>query len=118
MGDTEQFEEEPEEVSSGGSMDFGEPGINQLAEKLREHTDTSPILSGGDVDAAWEETAIGEELVGGSNPTPDQDEVDEIGRAMGVTFEDNEPLNFIEKLEKRDRNRWELDPASSEDFGQ
>ncbi|MEP6787519.1 MAG: DUF6335 family protein [Acidobacteriota bacterium] len=113
--ETDDFSEEIKEIDKefGGAI---ESGRNQLAEKLREHTDTSPVLSGGDIDAAWEDADVGEESVGGGNPTPDQDEVDEIGKAMGVTFEDNETLDFSEKIEKRDRDRWELDPASAEDF--
>ncbi len=89
----------------------------QLIEKINDYTDRSPELSGGDVDAAWEDSDVGEESVGGGNPTPDQSIVEELGEAMGVTYEDNEPLDFQEKLEKRDRDRWELDPASAEDLG-
>ena len=74
------------------------------------------VLAGGDIDAAWDESAVGEETVGGTTPTPDQDIVDEIGRAVGVEYEDAEPLHTTEKLERRDEQRWELHPASSEDF--
>ena len=74
------------------------------------------VLAGGDIDAAWDEAAVGEETVGGTTPTPDQDIVDEIGRAVGVEYEDAEPLHTTEKLERRDEQRWELHPASSEDF--
>lgn len=80
------------------------------------YTGRTPTVTGGDVDAGWEYADIGEETVGGSNPTPDQDLVDVLGEAVGVTYEDNEPLKFDEKLEKRDRARWELDPASSDDY--
>jgi len=73
-------------------------------------------LSGGDIDAAWDQTASGEEMVGGSVPTPDQDIVEMLGEAAGVTYEDNEPLDVVEKVEKRDRRRWELNPASAEDY--
>lgn len=73
-------------------------------------------LTGGDIDAAWDNAAVGEETVGGTTPTPDQDIVDEIGRAVGVDYEDAEPLHTTEKLERRDEQRWELHPASSEDF--
>ena len=76
------------------------------------------VLAGGDIDAAWDQAASGEETVGGSTPTPDQDLVDEIGRAAGVSYEDAEPLNMSEKVERRDDERWELHPASSEDFGE
>ena len=93
---------------------LGSPG--QLIEKLREHHATSPALSGGDVDAAWEDADVGEESVGGGNPTPDQSIVDELGQAMGLNYEDGEPLHTTEKLEARDEHRWELDPASSEGF--
>jgi hypothetical protein len=74
------------------------------------------VLSGGDLDAAWDQAAVGDETVGGSSPTPDQDVVDEIGEALGVQAEEGEPLRTTEKLEGRDRHRWELNPASSEDF--
>jgi hypothetical protein len=72
-------------------------------------------LSGGDVDAAIDE-ATGEEAVGGSAPTPDQDIVENLGRAAGVTYEDVEELNPVEKVKKRDRKRWELNPSSAEDY--
>lgn len=110
--ETSEFNDETGEISTN----VVEAGRRQIRKKRREHTSTSPMLSGGDVDAAWEDDDIGEESVGGGNPTPDQDIVEELGQAMGVTFEDNEPLDFAEKLEKRDRDRWELDPASADDF--
>ena len=92
-----------------------EVGGERMAEKLRDHRETSPTLTGGDVDADWTEADdVGEEAVGGGNPTPDQSIVEELGLAMGVTYQDNEPLDFNEKLEKRDRDRWELNPSSAE----
>jgi hypothetical protein len=76
---------------------------------------SSTRLSGGDVDAAVDEGA-GEEAVGGSVATPDQDIVENLGRAAGITYEDDEELNLVEKVKKRDRKRWELNPSSSEDY--
>jgi hypothetical protein len=74
-------------------------------------------LTGGDVDANWEEAyASGDEAPGGDNPTPDQDRVDEIGHALGVEYEDNEELKGADKITERDKHRWELDPASSDDY--
>jgi hypothetical protein len=82
-----------------------------------QHTETSPELTGGDVDADWEDAyAVGDEAPGGDNPTPDQDRVDDIGRALGVEYQDNEELKASEKITKRDKHRWELDPASAEDY--
>ena len=87
-------------------------------EQAKQDTTVLPdaVLAGGDIDAAWDEAAAGDETVGGTTPTPDQDIVDEIGRAVGVEYEDAEPLHTTEKLERRDEQRWELHPASSEDF--
>ena len=95
---------------------LGSAGQQQLIDKLREHHATSPELSGGDIDAAWEDADVGEESVGGENPTPDQDIVEELGKAVGLTYEDNEPLQTGNKIAARDQSRWELDPASSEGY--
>jgi hypothetical protein len=75
-------------------------------------------LSAGDPDVSRQGIDTGEETPGGSNPTPDQDLVDGIGKAVGVTYQDNEPLTFGDTYAKRDEERWEYDPASSEDFGE
>ena len=91
-------------------------GSQLLMKELREYHATSPELSGGDIDAAWDRADVGEETVGGSSPTPDQDVVDQLGEAVGLTYEDNEPLDIERKLAKRDDRRWELDPASSEGY--
>jgi hypothetical protein len=83
----------------------------------QEHTQTSPAMTGGDVDADWEDAyAVGDEAPGGDNPTPDQDRVDDIGRALGIEYQDNEELKGSDKVASRDKHRWELDPASSEDY--
>ena len=91
-------------------------GRQKLKEKLNEHNSLDPSLSGGDVDAAWEDTNVsGEESVGGSVVTPDQDIVDELGEAVGHTYRDNEPLDYDRKVLNRDRDRWELNPNSADD---
>jgi hypothetical protein len=69
------------------------------------------------VDADWESAySVGDEAPGGDNPTPDQDIVDDIGRAVGVQYNDNEELKGERKIADRDKHRWELDPASSDDW--
>lgn len=86
---------------------------NELKERLREHHSTSPADSGGDIDAEWESANDdGAEAFGGHNPTPDQSDVEENAHAYGIDFQDNEPLDLLEKMEKRDRNRYELDEDS------
>jgi Family of unknown function (DUF6335) len=92
-------------------------GQSSTRDHLSEHNESSPVLTGGDVDADWEQAySSGEEAPGGDNPTPDQDIVDEIGRALGLEYDDDEELKGAGKLEERDKHRWELDPASAEDF--
>ena len=92
-------------------------GRRSLSGKYADHTETGPALTGGDVDADWESAySVGDEAPGGDNPTPDQDLVDDIGKAVGVEYQDNEELKGADKVAKRDKNRWELDPASSDDW--
>jgi hypothetical protein len=92
-------------------------GRQGLEANLRRHNDISPTLTGGDVDADWENAYFsGDEAPGGDNPTPDADVVDDIGRALGVEYQDNEELQGSEKVTERDAHRWELDPASSDDY--
>src|SRR5215470_6220023 len=84
-----------------------------LAHRLRNNTAASPRDAGGDLDANWEDVnESGSESVAGDNPTPDQSMVEENARALGVSYEDNEELEFIDKIEKRDRERFELDEGS------
>jgi uncharacterized protein DUF6335 len=98
----------------GSAARTGRAGIRQAKQ---EHTETSPAMTGGDVDADWGDAyAVGDEAPGGDNPTPDQDVVDDIGRALGVEYQDNEELKGADKISERDKHRWELDPASSEDY--
>jgi Family of unknown function (DUF6335) len=83
------------------------------------HTETSPRLTGGDVDADWQAAySSGEESVGGSVATPDQDIVDEIGRALGVEQDIDAPVRVSDEiLRTRDRLRWHLerDAADAEE---
>ncbi len=95
--------------------DESEP-VSEVQRRRDESMPHSSELSGGDMDAAWDQADVGTETVGGSNPTPDQDIVEDIGRAVGVTYQDDEPLKFGEKVPRRDEQRWELDPASSEGY--
>ena len=89
---------------------------NELSDRLKEHHSSSPADSGGDVDADWEEVnTSGAESVFGHNPTPDQSDVEENAHAMGIDYEDNEPLDFLGKIEKRDEDRYELREISKTD---
>jgi hypothetical protein len=93
------------------------------AEALR--TGVLPLMLGGRRTAPAEEIIrvgdpdddvmgneyVGEDTPGGSTPTPDQNSVDEIGRAYGLQEEDTGALrSAAEVLERRDRRRVELQP--------
>ena len=91
-------------------------GRAELLEELEEHNSLSPKITGGDIDASWQTAnQAGEETVGGSAPTPDQDVVDQLGDAAGLSYDDDEPLDYEAKVLDRDRNRWELNAASTDD---
>ncbi len=80
--------------------DRGEPVQEQIENELSEpkYILPSPDKSQADVDFY--------------NITADQE-----GLAFGVANQRNEPLDVTEKVEERDEDRWELDPASaSEDY--
>jgi hypothetical protein len=107
----------PSSLDLDRSASAARTGRRSLRDRFDAHTETSPALTAGDVDADWESAySVGDEAPGGDNPTPDQDIVDDIGKAVGIEYQDNEELKGADKVEKRDRKRWELDPASSEDW--
>ena len=82
-------------------------GRRLVGENLRRHPKMA-ALTGGDVDADMESAYFtGDETPGGDNPTPDQSDVDEIGHAVGVEYQDNEELKSTEKIDERDRHRWD-----------
>ena len=92
-------------------------GSAKLAQRLREDSAADLTVTAGDLDANWTNAQFsGEETPVGSTPTPDQGVVDDIGRSIGVTYQDNEELRVGEKERSRDKKRWELDPASSDDY--
>lgn len=90
------------------AADVAPNAVAPLAHHVEELTGTSPRLTGGDVDADWDRaSSSGDEAVGGSTATPDQDVVDELGAALGVPQEpDAEVMTAGEILQERDRHRW------------
>ena len=89
---------------------------SELLRELSEHHGVSPIDSGGDVDADWQRAqSSGEEAVGGSVATPDQDVVDELARPLGVERSpDAEVITSDEILSARDRRRWRIEQQTDE----
>ena len=88
-----------------------------MNDRMEQYTSTSQELTGGDIDARWDQAeAVGDEAVGGTVATPDQNVVQELGAAVGLDYDDGVSLQTIDILEERDSGRWELDPTSSEDY--
>jgi hypothetical protein len=116
-------DQDPTAPTLPSSLDFDQrpsaarSGRAELEERYREHPETGPALTGGDIDADWQSAyAVGDEAPGGDNPTPGQAVVDEFGTALGVRYDPEEELRSSDAIESRDRHRWELNPASSEDY--
>ena len=107
----------PSSLTYGPKPSAARSGARESRTARRRHTETGPAITAGDVDANWEVAySSGDEAPGGDNPTPDQEVVEEIGRALGVEYDDAEELKSTEKIRQRDQHRWELDPASAEDY--
>jgi hypothetical protein len=95
---------------------LAEIGRRLVAREFEKYHAVRSELTAGDADASWQEAEeTGAESPGGHVATPDQDNVDEIGRAVGMEFQDNQELSAPEAiLSKRDRRRWELDKRSAD----
>jgi len=107
----------PSSLGAGRGATSAASGRAEMKDKIAKNTSSSPALTSGDVDADWQSAdTVGDEAPGGDNPTPDQDVVDDIGRALGVEYEDDEELQGGEEIADRDKHRWELDPSSKDDF--
>lgn len=93
---------------------------SELLREISERPGVSPVDSGGDVDADWQRAqSSGEEAVGGSVATPDQDVVDEIARPLGVERSpDAEVISSEEMLSSRDRRRWRIEQRTDEEARQ
>src|SRR5688572_30483644 len=81
------------------------------AQRADESNRGDARLKAGDTDSsAMGNATVGDEAPGGSVPTPDQDRVDDIGRALGVQEVDSGELRTTgELLDERDKRRAQQD---------
>ncbi len=92
-------------------------GMGRTLSRLKAVGRSGSDVTGGDLDDNWYQAeVVGEEAVGGQTPTPDQNVTEQLLQAMGIGAADGELLQVKEKLERRDRLRWELEPRSAEDY--
>ncbi len=115
-GSARLYDPEAPDAETAIEENWAEIGRRRMEREFEEYHSVSPELTAGDVDASWQEAEdTGAESPGGHVATPDQDNVDEIGRAVGMEFQDNQELRTHEEvLSKRDRHRWELDKRSTD----
>ncbi len=86
-------------------------------ESQHRHSDDKEIPGEDDVlrvgdpdDRPTDNAFVGDDTPGGDSPTPDQNQVDDIGRAYGVQEEDSGALRTSsEILDRRDQRRGFLD---------
>lgn len=106
----------PSSLDMNRSASAAKSGRAEMQDKLSK-SNSGTALTAGDVDADWQSAeSVGDEAPGGDNPTPDQDVVDDIGRALGIEYADDEELQGGAEIADRDAHRWELDPSSKDDF--
>src|SRR5688572_14581601 len=88
------------------------PAVRRRGRTAEEIPTEDETLRVGDPDeSALAVEYSGEDAPGGSSPTPDQNSVDDIGRAYGLQEEDAGPLrSAAEVLDRRDKHRPELTP--------
>lgn len=78
-------------------------------------TASGSSTTAGDPDAMdYQAKVVGEEAIGGTTPTPDQNNVDEIAAAAGLDFKPEQSIAVTDEMYRRDDQRFELDPDSKD----
>ncbi|MEO1403360.1 MAG: DUF6335 family protein [Cyanobacteria bacterium J06635_1] len=92
-------------------------GFGRILHQLRDESAAGLAPTGGDIDAdQYQAKVSGEEAVGGTAPTPDQNVVEDLALSEGIATPDEHPLRTLRMMQARDTRRWEMDPESSEDY--
>ena len=110
--------QEPEHESSltAVATEAAQTGVPDLEALREELPGQDSILTAGDPDVdPLSNEYSGEEVPGASTPAPDQNNVDDIGRAYGLSnLDDGALLSAEDLVSRRDAHRWELDPRSKD----
>jgi len=105
----------PVEQNAAEAMRIGQA---EKSDRIGAMVDDDRMASGkpttaGDPDAMKEQAkVVGEEAIGGTTPTPDQNVVDDVAAAAGVPTHPEEPVEVADEMHRRDEQRYELDPDS------
>ena len=99
----------PSSLDMNRTASAARSGHQAIADNQRRHNKFAAI-TGGDVDVDPESAFFsGEEGPGGDNPTPDQNDVGELGHAVGIEYADNQELKGGEEVADRDKHRWDTE---------
>ncbi|MCX7595910.1 MAG: DUF6335 family protein [Fischerella sp.] len=92
-------------------------GMERILKRWKNPLAAGGDVTGGDPDDDWYQAeVVGEEAVGGENPTPDQNVTEDLLHSMGITSVEGRPVDTLRDFYQRDCERWELDPESCEDY--
>jgi hypothetical protein len=110
-------EAEPPETPIWEGLTDRNTGLARTLHQLEDLEGPDVSSTGGDVDVdQYLAEVSGEEAVGGTTPTPDQNVVDDLASSAGVEIADKRTLHISEMVEQRDAHRWELEAESAEDY--
>ncbi|HBG81659.1 TPA: hypothetical protein DDW69_02340 [candidate division CPR2 bacterium] len=90
-------------------------GGQEILEDL-ENPEVDINLYADDLDAGWKyDVETGEETISGTVLTPDKDQIDEIGKGIGLTYDVDEELDADKKIKWKEAQRWEPPEPEKED---
>ena len=100
-----------------GASHAAQPRVPETSWDMDDPQRRKPGLEADRLGAGFDPTHVGDETGDAASPRPDPNVADEIGDETGVPVQENEELaGSVNKLAGRDEHRWELNPASSEDY--
>ncbi len=104
------------DIGAGGTADWQQEidPDSDLGRSLGTQNSADLIEGDPDIDPYLAEVD-GDEAVGGTTAMPEQNDIDELGSAAGIDLPDGGMLHTTQMLERRDSDRWELDPDSVAD---
>ncbi len=107
----------PAVPSRVGRIDHTSPAHAEKSWDTDDPLRRSPGIEADRLGAGFDPTGVGDETGDATSPRPDENVADEIGAEVGMPLQDDEELEgSAEKVGGRDDHRWELNPASSEDY--
>lgn len=103
-----------------GATEAARTGLEDQSEQIGAEVPDDDMaaersLTAGDPDAsALQASTVGEEAIGGTTPTPDQNNVDDVATAVGLDTQPEHPVGVLREMQRRDDRRFELDPDSKD----